>query len=311
MQLRDEMTEYSKKEYIVKLIKDLWIALRPLSLTLALASTTLGMLIANIEGKLFSGNLALDIFKIVLITIGGMLVQGCANLINDFYEGSFKYHRPGEKTYKFLKYERTAFDLLVFACGMLCIAGTGLIGLILMYLSTPKLIYIGIAGIIGSYAYTGEPFVYKKRGLGAIFSLILMGPLMVLGSYVVFTGEYSITPIILALPAGLMIPLMMMANEIRDYDRDKNLGIRTLTVILGIKAGRAIYIALIAIAYGMTTILVITEDLPILTLFVYLTLPIAIRSYKRASMPQTSAIKITNILHITFNLITIIALILV
>lgn len=310
MQLREEMTEYSKKEYILKLIKDLWIALRPLSLTLAIASTTLGMLIANREGKLFSGDLALDIFKIVLITIGGMLVQSCANLINDFYEGSFKYHRPGEKTYKFLKYERTAFDLLVFTFGMLCIAGTGLIGLILMYLSTSKIIYIGIAGIIGSYAYTGEPFVYKKRGLGAVLSLILMGPLMVLGSYVVFTGEYSITPIVLALPAGIMIPLMMMANEIRDFERDKNLGIRTLTVILGIKAGRTIYISLIAIAYGMTTILVITKDLPILALFVYLTLPIAIKSYKKASMPQTSAIKITNILHITFNLITIIALIL-
>jgi len=309
MQLRNEMTEHSKKEYFVKLIKDLWIALRPLSLTLAIASTTLGMLIANIEGKLFTGNIGLDIFKIVLVTIGGMLVQGCANLINDFYEGSFKYHRPGEKTYKFLKYERTAFDLLVFTFGMLCIAGTGLIGLILMYLSTPKLIYIGIVGIIGSYAYTGEPFVYKKRGLGAILSLILMGPLMVLGSYVVFTGEFSISPIIIAFPAGLMIPLMMMANEIRDYERDKNLGIKTLTVILGIKTGRAIYIALIAIAYGMTTILVITKDLPMLTLFVFLTLPIAIKSYKKASMPQTSAIKITNILHISFNLITIIALV--
>lgn len=296
------------KDYIIKLIKDLWIALRPLSLTLAVASTTLGMLMAYREGKLFTGNLTLDVFKIALVTIGGMLVQGCANLINDFYEGSFKYHRPGEKTYKFLKYERTAFDLLVFAFSMLCLAGTGLIGLILMYLSTPKLIYIGIAGIVGSYAYTGEPFVYKKRGLGAILSFVLMGPLMVLGSYVVFTSEYSITPVISALPAGLMIPLLMMSNEIRDYERDKNLGIRTLTVILGIKAGKAIYVSLIVAAYLITTILVITKGLPVLTLLVYATLPIAIRAYKTVSRPKTSGIRVTNILHITFNLITIIAL---
>jgi 1,4-dihydroxy-2-naphthoate octaprenyltransferase len=298
------------KDYILKLIKDLWIALRPLSLTLAVASTTLGMLMANREGKLFTDNLALDIFKIILVTLGGMLVQGCANLINDFYEGSFKYHRPGEKTYKFLKYERTAFDLLVFAFSMLCVGGTALIGLILMYLSTPTLIYIGLAGIIGSYAYTGEPFVYKRRGLGAVLSLILMGPLMVLGSYVVFTSHYSITPIVLALPASLMIPLLMMSNEIRDYERDKNLGIRTLTVIFGNKTGKVVYVALIAAAYLMTTILVITKSLPILTLLVYATLPIAVKSYRKVSMPKTSGIRITNWMHITFNLITIFALIL-
>ncbi|MCD8502441.1 MAG: hypothetical protein LRY71_13240 [Bacillaceae bacterium] len=60
--------------------------------------------------------------------------------------------------------------------------------------------------MLGAYAYTGEPFVYKRKGLGAFFSLILMGPLMVLGSYVVFTENLSFTPIITALPAGLMIP---------------------------------------------------------------------------------------------------------
>lgn len=297
------------KEYIFKLIKDLWIALRPLSLTLAFASTTLGILMAHREGKLFTGNISLDIFKIFLVTLGGMLVQGCANLINDFYEGSFKYHRPSEKTYKFLKYERTKFDLLVFAFSMLCLGLTALIGIILMYLSTPKLIYVGIAGIIGSYAYTGEPFVYKRRGLGALLSLILMGPLMVLGSYMSFTGYYSLTPMILALPAGLMIPLLMMSNEIRDYERDKNLGIRTLTVILGIKAGKAIYVSLMVIAYAMTLVLVLTDKLPLLTLSVFITLPLAVKSYKKVSMPKTSGIRITNWLHIIFNLLTILALI--
>jgi 1,4-dihydroxy-2-naphthoate octaprenyltransferase len=192
---------------------------------------------------------------------------------------------------------------------MLCLAATGIIGIILMYLSTPKLIYIGLAGIIGSYAYTGEPFVYKKRGLGAVLSLILMGPLMVLGSYAVFTGHFSITPVILALLAGIMIPLLMMSNELRDYERDKSLGIKTLTVILGIKSGKLIYLCLIIAVYLMTTALVIAGKLPVLTLLVYMTLPIAVKSYRKVSMPKTSGIRITNWLHITFNLITILALI--
>lgn len=301
--------EFSK-EYIVKQGKDLWIALRPFSLTLAIASITLGLLVTHLEGKLFSGDLSLDILKMILIYVGAILSQSCANMINDFYEGSFKYHRSGEKTYKFLGYERTAFDLIVFTLSMLCLVAFLLIGFVLVHFSTPNLFYIGIAGMIGSYAYTGEPFVYKRKGMGAILSFILMGPLMVLGTYMVFTSEFSLTPIILTIPAGLMIPLLMMSNEIRDYERDKNLGIRTLTVILGEKAGRAIFISLIVIAYAMTTILVMTGDLPKLTLLVYLTLPIAFRAYNKVATPKTSGIRITNWLHIAFNAVTILALIL-
>ena len=295
---------------IKKIIMDLWIALRPLSLSLAVASTTLGILMAKREGYLFSENTYLDIVKIILVTIAGMSVLGAANLINDFYEGSFKYHRPVEKTYRFLKYERTAFDLLVFALSISCLLLTAAIGLILMYFSTYKLIFIGAVGIIGAYAYTGEPFVYKKRGLGAVLSLILVGSLMVEGSYMVFSDEFSWGPIIYTLPAALTIPLMMMSNELRDYERDKKLGIKTLTVLMGRNTGRAIYITLILLMYILTAVFAAVGKLPWLSLLVLLTIPTAISCYKKASLPQKSAIKITNILHIGFNLLMIISLIL-
>ncbi|MZQ96655.1 MAG: prenyltransferase [Acidaminobacter sp.] len=288
-----------------KIVKDLWIALRPLSLTLAVSSTTLGILVAWRSGMLIEDGAALIWARIALVTIGGMLVQACANLVNDFYEGSFKYHRPGERTYKFLKYERTAFDLAVFGFSMLCLAGTGLIGLVLMKLSAPSLIYVGIAGMAGAYAYTGEPFVYKKRGLGAVLSFVLMGPLMVLGAYVAVSGAYSWEPVVLAMPASLMIPLLMMSNEIRDVERDGALGIRTLTVMVGIRAGKGIYLGLLAVAYGMTAGMVVLGRLPAAALAVFVTLPLAVKSYNKVSMPKTSGIRITNLLHIAFNSIMI------
>jgi len=284
-----------------KIVKDLWIALRPLSLTLAVSSTTLGILVAWRSGMLIEDGVSLIWVRIMLVTIGGMLVQACANLVNDFYEGSFKYHRPGERTFRFLKYDRTAFDLAVFGLSMLCLAGTGLIGLVLMKLSTPSLIYIGLAGMAGAYAYTGEPFVYKKRGLGAVLSFVLMGPLMVLGAYVAVSGTYSWEPVVLAMPASLMIPLLMMSNEIRDFIRDGELGIRTLTVIVGIRAGKGIYLGLLAVAYGMTVVLMVLGRLPAEALAVLVTLPLAVKSYKKVSMPKTSGIRITNLLHIAFN----------
>lgn len=299
-----ERTEAKTIDQVIskkKIVQDLWIALRPLSLTLAVSSTTLGILMAWRSGVMIQDGAALTWARIVMVTIGGMLVQACANLVNDFYEGSFKYHRPGEKTYRFLKYDRTAFDLAVFGFSMLCLAGTGLIGLVLMTLSAPSLVFIGLAGMVGAYAYTGEPFVYKKRGLGAVLSFVLMGPLMVLGAYVAVSGEYSWMPVVLAMPASLMIPLLMMSNEIRDFERDGDLGIRTLTVMLGIRAGKGIYLGLLALAYGMTLILVMLGWLPVPSLVVFTTLPLAVKSYKKVSLPKTSGIRITNLLHIAFN----------
>lgn len=285
----------------LKLIQDLWIALRPLSLTLAVSSTTLGMLAARKSGLWLADGPALALARVLLVTLGGMLVQACANLVNDFYEGSFKYHRPGEKTYMFLKYERTAFDLAVFGLSLSCLAGTGLIGLILMRLSSPSLLWIGLAGMLGAYAYTGEPFVYKKRGLGAILSFVLMGPLMVLGAFVAVTGTYSWQPILMALPASLMIPLLMMSNEIRDFERDRDLGIRTLTVMVGLKVGKGIYLGLLGAAYGLTVALVAVDLLPMEALAVMATLPLAVKSYRKVTRPKVSGIRITNLLHIAFN----------
>lgn len=287
-------------ENMKKNIKDLWIAFRPLSLSLSVSSTTLGILFASKKAPL-------NPLNVVLVTLAGMAVLSCANLINDFYEGSFKYHRPNEKTYRFLSYDRTLFDMLVFFTSLACLLFTGLIGLYLMFTVNMNLFWIGLVGMFGSYAYTGEPFVYKRKGLGALFSLILVGCLMVLGSYMVFVTEFSLMPVLLAFPASLMIPLMMMSNEIRDYERDKDLGINTATVIFGLKFGYITYIAILVLAYSLLLILIVLGLLPLQSLIVFTTLPLALKAYKTVANEYTG-IRVTNMLHIAFNALMILSL---
>jgi 1,4-dihydroxy-2-naphthoate octaprenyltransferase len=71
----------SKTSYIRHLIKDIWIASRPLSLTLALYSTTLGIVIAHLEGKLFTDNLSLDLRKIFLVTVAAKNIHSSARSV--------------------------------------------------------------------------------------------------------------------------------------------------------------------------------------------------------------------------------------
>lgn len=298
-----------KAEYIRKFMKDSWIALRPLSLTLAVGSTTLGIVGAYKDGLLFKDNPILDIVKIILITLAGIFAQAGANLVNDYFEGSFRYYRPSGRKVRFLGVERTYFDIYVFLWALACLGAACLIGLYLIYITNIQMLIIGLIGVIGSYAYTGEPFVYKRHGLGVPLSFILMGPLMVYGSYFPFALHFSWYPIILALPASFLIPAMMISNEMRDFSRDTKLSLGTLSVRIGAKASRFMYRFLVFGAYILVLLYVITGIYPLASLLLFLTFPTALKAHHCVSEFKSLGIPYTNTLHWQFTLLTILVLI--
>lgn len=292
--------------YFKKLLKDLWIAFRPLSLTLAIGSTTIGIVAAYREGFIFESN---NFLKIFLITIAGILAQGGANLINDYFEGSFRYYRPSGRKVRFLGAERTYFDVFVFLWGMACFGGAALIGLYLIYITNLHMLYIGLIGVVGAYAYTGEPFVYKRHGLGVPISFILMGPLMVYGAYFPFTLKFSWYPILMGIPPTFLIPALMISNEMRDFTRDTRLSLGTLSVRIGSKWSKILYRILVFGAFGLTIVYISIGLYPLLSSLVFITFPIALKAHRCVSRFEGLGIPYTNNLHWTFNLIIIITLI--
>lgn len=296
------------KDYYIRFIKDWWIAARTFSLTLAIASTTLGIVVAyrqNLIEKNF-----LDISKIIMITVAGILAQLGANFINDYFEGSFRYYRPAGRKVMFLGVERTYFDVLVFLCGMFSLLGAAGLGLILVWMSSWHLLLIGIIGIIGSYAYTGEPFVYKRHGMGVPLSFLLMGPLMAYGAYFPFAMSFSWEVIFIIIPPGLFIPALMLSNEMRDFARDSRLSLGTLSVRIGSEKSRKLYASLVFGAYILTALYVVLGLYPWTALMVFVTLPLALKAYRAVRTFKGLGIPYTNNVHWTFNTIIILALLL-
>ncbi|TGY42765.1 prenyltransferase [Clostridium sartagoforme] len=292
------------KDYVIKFIKDSWKAFRPFSLTLAIGSTTLGIVAAYKMGAInFSSSR--DLLLVILVTIAGLLAQSGANLVNDYFEGSFRYYRPSGRKVKFLGVDRTYFDIYVFLWAMACFGLSSLIGLYLIYITDYKMLIIGLIGIFGAYAYTGEPFVFKRKGLGVPISFITMGPLMVLGASYPFTKELSLYPILLSLPASFIIPALMISNEMRDFQRDANLSLGTLSVRIGSKLSTYIYRFLVFGAYILTAIYVMLDFYPITTLLVFITLPIALKAHRAVCKFEKLGIPYTNNLHWTFTLLLI------
>ncbi len=78
---------------------------------------------------MFGENPVHDIFLIFIITIAGLASQAGANLVNDYFEGSFKYRDPSQKRMKFLGKDRSLFDVFVFLSGIAALGLAGLVGL--------------------------------------------------------------------------------------------------------------------------------------------------------------------------------------
>ncbi len=297
------------KEYIIKFIKDSWKAFRPFSLTLAIGSTTLGIIAAYRLGAIDVKN-SHDILLIFLVTIAGLLAQSGANLVNDYFEGSFRYYRTSTRKVNFLGVSRSYFDIYVFLWAMSCFALSSLIGLYLVFITGISILIIGFIGIFVAYAYTGEPFVFKRKGLGVIVSFIAMGPLMVIGASLPFTKDISIYPALLALPSSFIIPALMLSNEMRDFKRDTNLSIGTLSVRIGSKYSTYLYRFLIFGMYILTILYVLLGFYPPLSLLVLVTFPLALKANRSVSTFSNLGIPYTNNLHWTFTLILILTLIL-
>ena len=298
---------YLTKEYILKFLQDSWKAFRPFSLTLAIGSTTLGIVSSYKLGYVDLYNFY-DIFTILLITIAGLLAQSGANLVNDYFEGSFRYYRPSNRKVNFLGVSRSYFDIYVFLWAMTCFLCSSIIGMYLVYVTDINLLIIGFIGIFIAYAYTGEPFVLKRKGLGVIISFIAMGPLMVLGASYPFTNELNLYPVILSLPASFLIPALMLSNEMRDFQRDSNLSLGTLSVRIGSKYSTYLYRFLIFGMYILTVLYVISGIYPPLSLAVFITFPLALKAHNSVSTFSKLGIPYTNSLHWKFTLILIISL---
>jgi 1,4-dihydroxy-2-naphthoate octaprenyltransferase len=144
---------------------------------------------------------------------------------------------------------------------------------------------------------------------------ILMGPLMVIGSYFVLTGNYNNNVLWISLPIGCLVAAILSGNNLRDMLPDSQASITTTAGLLGHRWAKIEYCALDISAYLITAALVTTRILPAWSLITVLSIPLAYRCIRRAfsSKPnkpeQLATLDIqTAQLHLAFGILLIISL---
>jgi 1,4-dihydroxy-2-naphthoate octaprenyltransferase len=220
-------------------------ALRPFSLTVAFATCGLGVLLA-VGAEAFDGAVA------AAVLAAGLLLQIGVNLINDHADLGRLTHSPQEER-EIRRNARLGWIAIVLACGL---------GLWLVSIRGWPLLLLGVTGVLGLWGYAAAPINLKSRGLGLPAVFLLTGVLMVCGSYFAVTGALSLAVIAWSVAPGLFAALLLLANEMRDFEEDVRDGHRTFSVRFGYGRAAVLYRSLAAAIAAVTVALAFATGVP-------------------------------------------------
>lgn len=188
------------------------------------------------------------------------------------------------------------------------------IGLILVLFlkldSFLPLILIVLAGIVIAMFY----YKFKYVALGDIVIFLSFGLLLALGTAYVMTDQLIWSSLLVVTPTGLLVVAILHANNTRDMILDKEAGIKTQAMKLGLEGSQITYQTILLSAYMFVAIAVAINVLHPISFVVLLSLPMAlknIRLMKMATMNDLGIIRFLDVktaqLVLVFSLLLIVA----
>jgi 1,4-dihydroxy-2-naphthoate octaprenyltransferase len=245
------------------------LASRPKTLLAAVVPVMVGSALAISMKKFYLTYSIVALLCSILIQIG-------TNFTNDLYDylkGSDTIKRKGPRrvlaTGLISVSEMRLAIILVFGL-------TFVLGLYLVYSSGILILWVGILSIFAGIIYTAGPFPLAYNGLGDLFVFIFFGIVGTMGTYYLHTQEISIIAFIVSLPVGALITNILIVNNYRDIEEDREANKKTLTVILGRTFSRWQYIFLIMISYLTSFIMYLNFNYKLWIFLPMLTIPISV-----------------------------------
>ena len=203
--------------------------------SMSLTSGMIGLLIAAERGSVNW------LYGIVAV-LGVVFAHASNNLLNDWGDvrqgvDTEDYPRAQYSPHPILGGLTTA-NRLLFGALLLNIADAA----IMMYLFTQRgalILGFALAGLLLSISYTS---FLKRAGLGELTALVVWGPLMIGGTAFAASGQLSPAMWVwaLTLPYGLIVASVLVGKHIDKIKADKEVGVRSVPVLLGEKRSLAL-----------------------------------------------------------------------
>ncbi len=236
-----------------------WVeAARPRTLAAAVAPVLVGTAAAQ----------RLSAWRLLAALVVALALQVGVNYANDYYDGV-----RGVDTAERVGPRRAVAAGLVAPARMrtamlVAFAVAGVAGVILAAAVGWELLVVGLACFAAAVGYSGGPRPYASAGLGELFVFVCFGLVATVGSAYVQAERVLPVAVAAAVPIGLLITAILVANNARDIATDTVAGKRTLAVRLGRRRTGLLYAVLVAGAFtGLSVIALLTRSLaPLLAL---------------------------------------------
>ncbi len=213
----------------------------------------------------------------ILAVIASPILQAGGNMMSDYYD--YKNNVDRKETYgssrMLVNKQFEPREVYWFSISMMVIGN--IIGIYLLLNTSWHLLWIGLAGIIGSYFY----FFMKYRALGDLNIFIIYGQLISLGTYLVMTNALSWKMLLVAAAPGFLIVNVLHANNTRDIKHDSVAKIKTAAMHLGIKGSIIYYTVFTYGAYLLIGLCVVFGIQHWATLIIFISFPMALKLIKQ------------------------------
>ncbi len=222
------------------------LAARPKTLSGAAVPVMIGLALAWADARESYEAGTFQWLPAVLCLLFAFIMQIDANFVNDFVD----YAKGTDDRETRLGPERAcaqgwvSIERMKHAIAITTIVAC-LVGLPLAWYGGMEMILVGVACVIFCFLYTTH---LSYMGLGDLLVLVFFGLVPVCCTY--YVQLHTLTPqvVVASLACGLVIDALLLVNNFRDRDTDRQAGKMTLVVRIGARATLWLYLAVGVVA---------------------------------------------------------------
>lgn len=176
---------------------------------------------------------AVNVPLALLTLVGALAMQIGTNLANDYYDYvQYTGDLPFQGGSGVLQEGKlTLAD--VYRGTWVTLGFTAAVGVYLGAVSSPLVWVLTAVGLFGAVFYSAPPIRFGYRGLAEVVCGLSMGPIIVLGVYLVQRGQPSVAALAVSLPLASFVALILYGESIGDIDEDRLTGKATVASRLG------------------------------------------------------------------------------
>jgi 1,4-dihydroxy-2-naphthoate octaprenyltransferase len=228
--------------------------------SMTVTSGLIGGLLA-VGAQQLTGEVTVNWAYLLLAVVGLVVAHAANNMINDYFD-----LEGGVDTEDYVRAQYAPHPILSgwvtkrqLATAIL-IANAIDLAILAFFVAVrgPLVIAFALGGLFVSVFYVAPPIRLKHIGLGEPGVFLVWGPLMVVGTFFVATGQIPAWTWIASLPYAILVTSVLFGKHIDKIEADKKKGVRTMPVLLGERNARLVAQLLMVAFYPIVIVSALT-----------------------------------------------------